>query len=108
MQIYFKAIGVIIIFAIIYLFWFANSEHNTNISLKPECIIEGEYLIVKDTLQTNKIVCVFNQHSCPTCILEVKRYSKLVSDDFDLVFYTDKFNNVNLNFIESAPKTPFS
>lgn len=63
-----------------------------------DCKFEGNSFIVDDSLYTEKIICFFPSNSCPTCILEVLKYSESIFNCPKVLFCTNKIDTTNLNF----------
>lgn len=63
-----------------------------------DCKFEGCFFVVNDTLYTEKTICFFSNNSCPTCILEVLKYSQAIYSCPKVLFFTNKIDTVNLSF----------
>jgi hypothetical protein len=59
---------------------------------------DGKSFMAGDSLYANKLVCFFTNRCCPTCVLEVKKYSESIVNCSDVLFCTDKVDTFNISF----------
>jgi hypothetical protein len=70
---------------------------NRNFDENNEC----QFFEVGDSLYAEELICYFTDRDCPTCILDVKKYSESIVNCPEVLFFTNKIDTLNIMTLTS-------